>query len=293
MIGLVVSTFAEPPTPFDVFLAAYVGSLIGAVVLVLAGAPTRRPTMQAVLDGLAAVGVDVRHLERAGVDARGSTPYFGVEADGLEDLREGPRHGRTQRRLAVPLYRWLLRRDFGDQAVRVLAAHGGARSARRAPLAAGAMRGAHADVTSDRDGRAQRVGPRAEAIKGKSLDRVDPSDVTDDVLAAIWQLVGELRRHRFAHRDLRLANIFLDDGGQVWLIDFGFRELVASDLLLATDVAELLASSSLSVGSEHRRRPSGPRRRPTDLVPGAGPAPAVGAERGDAHGDQGSCGPAR
>ena len=60
----------------------------------------------------------------------------------------------------------------------------------------------------------------------------------------------ELRRHRIAHRDLRLANIFLDDGGQVWLIDFGFGEVVASDLLLATDVAELLASSSLYVGPE-------------------------------------------
>ena len=65
------------------------------------------------------------------------------------------------------------------------------------------------------------------------------------MLAEIWRLVGELRRHRLAHRDLRLANIFLDDGGQVWLIDFGFGEVVASDLLLATDVAELLASSSL------------------------------------------------
>ena len=70
------------------------------------------------------------------------------------------------------------------------------------------------------------------------------------MLAAIWRLVGQLRRHRIAHRDLRLANIFLDDDGQVWLIDFGFGEVAASDLLLATDVAELLASSSLSVGPE-------------------------------------------
>ena len=70
------------------------------------------------------------------------------------------------------------------------------------------------------------------------------------MLAATWHLVGELRRHRIAHRDLRLANVFLDDSGEVWLIDFGFSEVVASDLLLATDVAELLASSSLCVGPE-------------------------------------------
>ncbi len=70
------------------------------------------------------------------------------------------------------------------------------------------------------------------------------------MLGAIWRLVGDLRRHRIAHRDLRLANVFLDDNGDVWLIDFGFSEVAASDLLLATDVAELLASSSLCVGPE-------------------------------------------
>ena len=88
------------------------------------------------------------------------------------------------------------------------------------------------------------------AIDGRSLDRVDPSEVTDEVLTATWRLVGELRRHRIAHRDLRLANVFLDDNGEVWLIDFGFSEVVASDLLLATDVAELVASSTLCVGPE-------------------------------------------
>src|SRR5262249_40846966 len=36
----------------------------------------------------------------------------------------------------------------------------------------------------------------------------------------------------------------------VWLIDFGFSEMAASDLLLATDVAELLASSSVYVGAD-------------------------------------------
>ena len=68
------------------------------------------------------------------------------------------------------------------------------------------------------------------------------------MLGACWHLVGELRRHRIAHRDLRLANIFLDDDGEVWLIDFGFSEMAASDLLLANDVAELIASSSIPVG---------------------------------------------
>ncbi len=53
-----------------------------------------------------------------------------------------------------------------------------------------------------------------------------------------------------AHRDLRLANIFLADDGVVWMIDFGFSEVAASDLLLRNDLAELVASSSLQIGAE-------------------------------------------
>jgi undecaprenyl-diphosphatase len=87
-----------------------------------------------------------------------------------------------------------------------------------------------------------------EAIAGRSLDRLQPDEVTDAVLAAIWGQVCRLREHRIAHRDLRLANVFLASDGTVWLIDFGFSELAASSLLLTTDVAELLASSTLQVG---------------------------------------------
>ena len=59
-----------------------------------------------------------------------------------------------------------------------------------------------------------------------------------------------MRAHRIAHRDLRLANVFLADDGEAWIIDFGFSELAASDALLATDLAELLASSTTQVGAE-------------------------------------------
>ena len=87
-----------------------------------------------------------------------------------------------------------------------------------------------------------------EAIDGRSLDRLDPGDLDDEVLAAIWSQVGLLRDRRVAHRDLRLANLFLANDGTIWIIDFGFSELSASDTLLAGDIAELLASTSLHVG---------------------------------------------
>ena len=89
-----------------------------------------------------------------------------------------------------------------------------------------------------------------EAVEGKSLDGVDPADMTDGVLGAVWGQVRLMRKHRIAHRDMRLANIFLAADGEVWMIDFGFSELAASDLLLANDIAEFIASSSLKIGPE-------------------------------------------
>ena len=88
-----------------------------------------------------------------------------------------------------------------------------------------------------------------EAIAGRSLDRLTPAEMTDEVLGKVWSQFAVMRTHRIAHRDLRLANVFLADDGEAWIIDFGFSELAASDQLLATDLAELLASSTTQVGA--------------------------------------------
>ena len=68
--------------------------------------------------------------------------------------------------------------------------------------------------------------------------------------------------HRIAHRDLRLANVFLADDGEAWAIDFGFSEVAASDMLLANDVAELTTSLASVIGAErsvqHAARAVGP-----------------------------------
>ena len=93
-----------------------------------------------------------------------------------------------------------------------------------------------------------------EAIEGRSLDGVAVEEMTDEVLDQAWAQLAELRRHRIAHRDLRLANVFLDSEGSLFLIDFGFSELAAEDLLLQTDIAELLASSASVVGVERALR---------------------------------------
>lgn len=201
------------------------------------------------MDGLAAVGLPVTRLEQAGVDARGSTPYFGVGADGSKLFVKALGTDERSADLLFRVYRALQPHNFGDErpfnSLRRTVEHEAfvALNASALGVRTPVVR---ALATAEPNGYVLAY----DAIDGKSLDRLDPSDVSDDVLAAVWGLVGQLRGRRIAHRDLRLANIFLDDRGRAWLIDFGFSEVAASDLLLASDVAELLASSSVCVGPE-------------------------------------------
>jgi glycosyltransferase 2 family protein len=233
--------------------AFLLGWLSGSAMLVALGAPSRRPSVTSVNAGLAAVGVPMQTLEPASVDARGSTPYFGVTSDGEKLFVKVLGDDERSADMLFRLYRRLQPRDFGDErpfsslrrtveheALVALAAS--ELGVRTPPVRAFAAAEPNGYVLA------------YAAIEGRSLDRLEPEEFDDDVLAAIWALVSQLQRHRVAHRDLRLANIFRDDDGQIWLIDFGFSEMAASDLLLANDVAELTASSSLVVGADRAVR---------------------------------------
>ncbi len=163
------------------------------------------------------------------LDARTSAPaatgrsYF-VKALG-DDQRSAD--------LLFRLYRSIQRHDLGDErpfsSLR--------RAVEHEAFLALAVR--DLDILTPRDaglrvGRTQRLRARLRGRRGRSLDGVAAEEITDDVLADVWRQLGRLRSFRIAHRDLRLANIFLGDDGQIWMIDFGFSEIAASDLCSPT-----------------------------------------------------------
>jgi glycosyltransferase 2 family protein len=247
--GVIVTRFFTAPVSFDSMRNALIGWLAGAAVLVALGGPRRRPSGAAIAEGMAAVGVPLSRLEQASVDARGSTPYFGVEVGGRRLFVKALGEDQRSADLLFRVYRWINRRDLGDErpfsSLR--------RAVEHEALVALAAR--DVGILTPRLVGFATAEPKAfvlayEAIAGRSLDRLEPDEVTDQVLADIWDQVVALRQHRIAHRDLRLANVFIADDGAVWIIDFGFSELAASDLLLTNDVAELVASSTLQVGPE-------------------------------------------
>jgi glycosyltransferase 2 family protein len=245
--------FIADPLSFGTLLALLAGWVAGTFVTVAMGSPSHRPTAAAITDGLAAVGLPLARLDPASVDARGSTPYFGETAAGERYFVKALGEDERSADLMFRLYRRFQPRDLGDEkpfsTLRRAVEHEALVSLTAGELGVRTPRLA-AFATAEPDAYVLAY----ESIDGRSLDRLTADELTDDVLAGVWSQLSILRRHRVAHRDLRLANLFLADDGKVWLIDFGFAELAVSDRLLATDLAEMLASSATVVGPDRAVR---------------------------------------
>lgn len=249
VIGLVITRSLTSEMSFGSLQAEVTGWFAGALAIVVLGAPARRADAESISAGLAAVGFPLESIEPASVDARGSTPYFAVTPDGGRLFVKVLGVDERSADLLFRIYRRLQPYDLGDEK---------AFSSLRRAIEHEALLALAARDLGIRTPRLRTLASAEpdsfvlayDAVEGRSLDQLEPDEVTDDVLAAIWDAIADLRHHGIAHRDLRLANVFLGADGEVWIIDFGFSELAASELLLANDVVELVCSSAAYVGAE-------------------------------------------
>ncbi len=243
--------FAGANVPLDIVIAGGVGWFVGTAAALVFGAPDHRPTAHEVAESLAGCGLPVARLVPAAVDARGSTPWFATTTDGSPLFVKALGRDERDADLLFRIYRFFRLKNVGDQ--RPFS------SLRRAVEheALVALKARDSGVRTPRVRNVATVGPDGmllayDAIEGTSIDSITEYD--DDLLEQIWQQVAILRRERIAHRDLRRANIFRGTDGELWIIDFGFSELAASDQLLRADVAELLAATAIVVGPERAVR---------------------------------------
>jgi glycosyltransferase 2 family protein len=267
VLSLAVARSAVAPISFATLGALLIGWLCGAAALLILGAPLRRPAGAAIAEGLRAVGVPLAHLEQASLDARGSTPYFATTIDGRPLFVKALGADQRSADLLFRVYRSLHRSRLGDERPFSSLRRGVEHEALVA-LAVSSL-----GIRTPRFVAFATAEPNAfvlayGTIRGHSLDRVAPEQITGDVLDGVWQQVVMLRQHQVAHRDLRLANLFLAESGEVWIIDFGFSELAAAKVLLMTDLAELLASTAAVVGAE-RAVAAGARTVPVDELQAA------------------------
>ncbi len=83
---------------------------------------------------------------------------------------------------------------------------------------------------------------------GAALDPATP--LSDDDLAAFWQMLALLQQARIAHRGLSLDHLLLGGGGRAGLSEAGTGDVAAADISLRLDVAQLLTTLALLVGPQ-------------------------------------------
>ena len=224
-----------------------IGMVMASVIALAVKTRSLQATRSQIIEGMAHSGIRLRSAHPAAVDARGSRPWMATTEDGRHLFIKALS---TEQRGADLLFRgirWLRLRRTGDGPPEASLR----RSAEHEALVSHHVRGlgirtpraiAVADIASEN------IALVYEAMDGRSLDKVPVEQIDDKILGEIWAMVTVLRAHGVAHRDLRLANLFLCANGEVALIDFGFAELASNRHLLDTDVAELLAATASVVG---------------------------------------------
>ncbi len=91
------------------------GVVGGSAVLLAFGAPNKRPRGPAVVDGHGPGRRAARQLDRAGVDARSSTPYFADTEDGRALFIKVLGRDERSADLMFRIYRFLRVKDVGDR----------------------------------------------------------------------------------------------------------------------------------------------------------------------------------
>ncbi|AJF67162.1 lysylphosphatidylglycerol synthase transmembrane domain-containing protein [Streptomyces vietnamensis] len=242
-------------TALSIILTVLIGWTVAYGTLYAVGSPNVRPTGQTLLAGLRRVGFrPVTALRAEGVpDSADSADrgrrYIVTLEDGPPlDVtvvdREQQAHGffyRAWRRITlrtITTRRSIvsLRQALEQEALLAYAA-----------IAAGAN-APKLIATSE-------LGPDAvmlvyEHIGGRSLDSLDDSEITDELVHSAWRQVRALQSRRIAHRRLTGDAILVDRSGRVILTDLRGGEIAAGDLVLRMDIAQLLTTLGLRVGAE-------------------------------------------
>jgi undecaprenyl-diphosphatase len=232
----------------ELALAIASGAAAGAALLVVFGAPNRRPSPAAVRTSLRDAGVDVGALTLEAAPEGRAQRYSATTSDGEALFLKVYAQDARDADLLYRGYRSLLLRGPTDER----------------PLASLAEDVEHQALLVMLAGRARAPTPELRAlarlpdgsaalalerVAGRRLDEVPADELDDAVLEAVWRGVGELHRARLAHRALRAGNILVAEGRPT-IVDLSFAEESADPRLLAIDRAELLASLAALVGAE-------------------------------------------
>ena len=224
--------------PIDVLVGVMVGWGAAAAVHLVFRSPGGRPTADQVTRALLELGVRAGDVHLDLVQHAGSTRMLGVDENGPLTVKVIGRD-ESDARLLAKLWRFILYKDSGPRLswtrlaevereayVTLLARDGGVRTPK--VLAAG------------------RAGPSAallveRPISGVLLEGLPAVQVSDELLAALWEQVRRLHAAHVVHGSLNGGHVVVGADGPA-IIGFDRSSASGSAELAARDVAELLTS---------------------------------------------------
>jgi len=235
--------------PLDVIGGIALGLLIGSIIRFVFGSPNFSRSEEHVRSALASANIHVAELKHPNVDARGSVPYFVTTDEGDKLFAKIITAENRIADLMFKLSRAILYKDFEDETPFLTAKQAIEHEAYITMLAKSkgvevpniryviALNRAFAILAMDQ-------------LDGKSLDSVPKKKITDKLVKDVWRQIKIMHDAQIAHRDLRLANVFVLSNGKPMLIDFSFGESFASHKRIVMDRVEMLVSFSLLIGAK-------------------------------------------
>ncbi|MER7702067.1 lysylphosphatidylglycerol synthase transmembrane domain-containing protein [Kitasatospora sp. NPDC097605] len=93
-----------------------------------------------------------------------------------------------------------------------------------------------------------------ERLPGHTLDELADEELTDALLADAWGQLALLQRRAIAHRALVPSALLVDAAGAVHLVGLADGDIAAGELVLRSDIAQLLTTLALRTGAERSVR---------------------------------------
>jgi uncharacterized protein (TIRG00374 family) len=247
LTGAAASLVGNLTQPSDVGAALLVGSLSAAVIRLIFGTTAGLPSSRRVAGGLADVGLELSDLRYLEDQPLGSALLVGTASDGTPALVRVLGRDAWHARRWTQMWRYAWYQEDGSQlghsrreqveheALALLLA---ARSGTKVSDLLGVGVSAQEDAM---------VAVRRENTK---LAELDPGQVDDALLEAIWQQVELLHEAGLSHGHLNSTDIWLDAGGAPVLSDLAGSSMSAPDQQLDEDVVGLLVTTALIVGAD-------------------------------------------
>lgn len=256
-------SLSNPAIIITIITTAMVAALLVQVCL---GVPNTRPRAAMVGEILQRLDYRVQSVERFG-GFRGFAGFRVVMDGGVQLFVKIVSRDAWAALLPVRLYRAMRFRDVGQdrpfRSLRSMVEH----------EALCALK-AHSDgVPTARLAAVTEFPPDSMMVAFESQPFLPLRDLEDDrrtpeLLHQVWGIVAALRHSHTVHRRLNADSLLVDQSGTVVLVDFSSASLGVVGPALATDVAEVLAATSVILG---------PHRAVAAAIEGVGPSAVADA----------------